>query len=772
LADLALPLLHYGLVDLTSGCGGRIIRIKSNSNAYLQLMDIIKTRWYPPIFAGVIVLLGLYVSSLYNYLLFHSIAEVFSIVIAFGIFVVAWNSRRFLDNAFFVYVGIAYLFVGGIDLVHTLAYPGMGVFPGYGTNLAAQLWIIARYIESLSLLIALLLIGLKLRSRFIFLGYSLVISFLLVSIFYWNIFPITFVEGIGLTPFKKISEYVISSILLGSVFVMFRKHREFDIRVLRLLVAAIIVTILSELSFTLYESPFGLPNLIGHFLKITSFYLIYKAIIETGLVRPYDLLFRNLKHSEEQYRDLYEEAPSAYFSIGADGGIRQANRSAVDLVGYRLDELIGRPVLDLYADTPNGKPKAKGVFQNFRAGREIHGEELEMCRADGSNIWISLSVRPLYDEEGRVVLSRFQAVDITDRKQAEERIRYQKELLENTLESLTHPFYVVNVNDHTIEIANSAARLGKPIGNQKCYTMTHGNSKPCSGLEHPCPLEEVKNTGKPSTVEHIHYNEYGTTTNVEVHGYPIFDKEGNVTRMITYSIDITERKKLDQLKDDFIGLVSHELRSPLTVITGAVNTVLTEGARLSPEETRQLITDAALEADLLSHLLSNLLELSRAQANRLLIHAEPVSVARIVQDTFEEIKRQASPHQFILDIPKKLPTVYADRLRLERILYNLIDNAMKYSPQGGEVRVSVKSEDERLVISVSDQGIGISLTDQAKLFGPFQRIEESKLEGVRGLGLGLLVCRRLVETHGGQIWVESEPGKGSTFFFTLPLSNS
>jgi len=234
--------------------------------------------------------------------------------------------------------------------------------------------------------------------------------------------------------------------------------------------------------------------------------------------------------------------------------------------------------------------------------------------------------------------------------------------------------------------------------------------------------------------------------------------------------DITERKKLDQLKDEFIGLVSHELRSPLTVIIGAVNTVLSEGARLSPEETHQLIQDAAWEAESLSHLIGNLLELSRVQADRLLLHAEAVSVTRVIQDTVEEIKRRFSAHQFILDIPKKLPTVYADQLRLGRILYNLIDNAIKYSPQGGEIRVSVEPEEEHLVIGVSDQGIGISLSDQAKLFGPFQRLEDSGLEGVNGAGLGLLVCRRLVEAHGGRIWVESEPGRGSTFFFTLPLS--
>jgi len=234
--------------------------------------------------------------------------------------------------------------------------------------------------------------------------------------------------------------------------------------------------------------------------------------------------------------------------------------------------------------------------------------------------------------------------------------------------------------------------------------------------------------------------------------------------------DITEHKKLDQLKDDFIGLVSHELRSPMTVITGAINTVLTEAERLSPEETRQLLRDAALEAELLSNLLGNLLELSRVQASRLVLHAEATNVSKIIQDAVDKIKRQSPVHQFVVDTPKKIPPLYADPLRLERILYNLLENAVKYSPQGGEIRVSVRRKKEHLIFGVSDQGIGISPADQAKLFAPFQRLEEFRPDGVRGVGLGLLVCRRLVEAHGGRIWVESELGQGSTFFFTMPLS--
>jgi len=236
--------------------------------------------------------------------------------------------------------------------------------------------------------------------------------------------------------------------------------------------------------------------------------------------------------------------------------------------------------------------------------------------------------------------------------------------------------------------------------------------------------------------------------------------------------DITERKKLDQLKDEFIGLVSHELRSPLTVITGAVNTVLIEGARLSPEETRQLLDDAAYEADSLSHLLGDLLELSRVQVNRLLLNTEPISVKKVIQDAIGTIERQSSAHQFIVDIPWKSPVVCADQLRLERILHNLLENAVKYSPEGSAIRVFVKPEEEHLVIGVSDQGIGISLADQTKLFRPFQRLEECRPDGASGAGLGLSVCRTLVEAHGGRIWVESEPTRGSTFFFTIPLAHT
>jgi len=252
---------------------------------------------------------------------------------------------------------------------------------------------------------------------------------------------------------------------------------------------------------------------------------------------------------------------------------------------------------------------------------------------------------------------------------------------------------------------------------------------------------------------------------------PLRNADGSLSKLVVFR-DITEHKRLDQLKDEFIGLVSHELRTPLTVIMGSLNTILTEGPRLSSTETHQLLQDATQETETLSHLLGNLLELSRAQAERLFLYTEPVSIPKVVQETVDKVKALSSAHQFVVELGKELSLVHADPLRLERILYNLLENAVKYSPRGGEIRVFAKPDRDYLVIGIADKGKGISLDDQAKLFGPFQRLEPPMLNGVKGAGLGLLVCRRLVEAHGGKIWVESKVGRGSTFFFTLPLAEA
>ncbi len=248
---------------------------------------------------------GLYITSRYNYLLYHSLAEIFSITIAGFIFIIAWNSKEYLKSGFFIFLGIAYLYVGGLDLLHTLAYQGMNVFQG-DTDYAPQLWIVARFIESLSILAAFIFLKVKKAMRLYLIKavYFIVVSLAVLSIFYLKIFPICLIEGKGLTPFKKISEYAICLILLVAIFLLFKFKDKFDKEIFRLLLWSFVFTIGSELAFTLYITSYGLANLIGHYFKIISYYLIYKAIIEIGIRKPYNLIFRELKRNEEMLEKL------------------------------------------------------------------------------------------------------------------------------------------------------------------------------------------------------------------------------------------------------------------------------------------------------------------------------------------------------------------------------------------------------------------------------------------------------------------------------------
>jgi PAS domain S-box-containing protein len=255
-------------------------------------------------------------------------------------------------------------------------------------------------------------------------------------------------------------------------------------------------------------------------------------------------------------------------------------------------------------------------------------------------------------------------------------------------------------------------------------------------------------------------------------GKVLFEGEGSdrkAVRQIGINHDITDRKKAEEIKDEFIGMVSHELKTPLTVVTGALNTAMTAG--VSPEAARELLLDAAWGAESMADIVDNLLELSRWQSNRLVLKQTPVDIGRIVMKMVDQSSQKSTAHRVVADVSASLPFVKADNTRIERILDNLIDNAIKYSPNGSDVVVSASEKDGHVQVSVSDQGIGISEADRDRLFQPFSRLDmDAPSSAIKGVGLGLVVCRRLVEAHGGRIWVESEPGKGSTFRFALPLN--
>jgi len=247
----------------------------------------------------VIVLIALYVLSRHGFLLFHSLVEIASVSVAFAIFLIVWNSRKFVQNGYMLFLGTAFLSVGVLDLIHTLAYEGMGVFPDHGVNLPTQLWIAARYLESLSFLVAPFFLRRRFNVTWVLLVYAILLCLVLLSIFFWDIFPACYSDVHGrLTSFKETSEFIIIGILLAALLVLFTNRRAFDSRVLKWICCSITLTMLSEFMFTRYTNPYEMTNAVGHLLKLVAFYFVYKALIEIGLREPYNLLYRGLKQRE------------------------------------------------------------------------------------------------------------------------------------------------------------------------------------------------------------------------------------------------------------------------------------------------------------------------------------------------------------------------------------------------------------------------------------------------------------------------------------------
>jgi PAS domain S-box-containing protein len=254
--------------------------------------------------------------------------------------------------------------------------------------------------------------------------------------------------------------------------------------------------------------------------------------------------------------------------------------------------------------------------------------------------------------------------------------------------------------------------------------------------------------------------------------FPISDAGGNSLGVGLLLRDITREKELDEMKSQLLSTVSHELRTPLASIKGFATTLLREDIEWDEESRREFLTIIDEESDRLTELISNLLDMSRIEAGTLRVEPEPTDLRPIVQETVVRFQLVTHHHQFDVHLPPIVPPVLADPRRTRQVLRNLVENAVKYSPEGGPVTISAQVETDHVQISVADQGIGIEPQRLQHIFERFYQVDSASTRRVGGSGLGLSICKAIVEAHLGSIWVESQPGQGSTFHFTLPLASS
>ncbi|MGB8647241.1 MAG: ATP-binding protein [Anaerolineae bacterium] len=231
-----------------------------------------------------------------------------------------------------------------------------------------------------------------------------------------------------------------------------------------------------------------------------------------------------------------------------------------------------------------------------------------------------------------------------------------------------------------------------------------------------------------------------------------------------------ELQQLDNLKSEFVSLVSHELRAPLTNISGSLQLLIEDEASGLSSNQREILTLANEQADRLTRLVKSILNVSRIEAGQMAFTPQAFDILDLIDRALSQWTNGDLTHRYRGPGVRNLPSVWADRDRVEEVLTNLIENAGKYSNEGTEIRIQAGLNEDRMVISVNDQGEGIASEELAKLFNKFQRVERGDARQTYGYGLGLYISRKYVEAMGGQLWAESEPGQGSIFSFSLPLA--
>ena len=371
-----------------------------------------------PYFLFALATFGLYASSLHSYLLFHSLIEVLCVVILLTIFVLGWNVREFLDNHYILFLGISFLSSASFELIHMFAYKGFGVFPDDNANLATQLWIVSRYVFSLSFLIAPAFITRRLNIGATMTVVAVLTAFLFAALFS-GVFPDCFIEGKGLTPFKIYSEYLIILIFFAALGLLIRKRTLFDSRILRMLIFSIVSAAAADIAFTQYLSVYGPANLVGHFFLFLSAVLIYRAIVVTGIKDPMAIIFRNLEQSKEQFRIIAETSVDLIFQLDGSGKVVFCS-PAIGQYGYSVAEVLGTDFRVYIA--PDDLELSASAFKRAIGGESIQGLKLGLLTAAGATIHAEINIAPLTVNGG---VAGIQAIsrDITARRIAEEKLQ-------------------------------------------------------------------------------------------------------------------------------------------------------------------------------------------------------------------------------------------------------------------------------------------------------------------------------------------------------------
>ena len=481
--------------------------------------------------------------------------------------------------------------------------------------------------------------------------------------------------------------------------------------------------------------------------------------------------------------EIVASSADSMLTTTREGLITSWNRAAVAHSGYSVEEVLGKPVAMLHP--PSARSDFKQLLTLLERGETVRNFELKLVKKSGEVADVSVTVTPLGQKRGYAITSR----DVTELKQAQTRYR----TLVEHLPMITYLDRPSAEEDGFWEASYVSPQIESMLG----YTPDEWSELQYSSIIHPDDRERVIEAHKTSYANLTDFDEEyrvlhkdGHTVWVRDAMSFIRDDDGNAEFAQGYTLDITKRKEyeqeldrllsreraqneklreLDRLKDEFVALVSHELRTPLTSIRGYLELVLDGQAGELTEDQAQFLGVVERNAERLQRLVGDLLFIAQVDAGRLALEFDRFDAATVAAEAVEAAEPVAADKEIELVLTgDETAELVGDRARLGQLLDNLVSNALKFTPQGGRVEVSVASVEGNVSLAVSDTGMGIPADEQERLFQRFFRTAAATSQAIPGTGLGLAISKAIVDAHDGSIELDSGEGRGTTFRISLP----
>jgi PAS domain S-box-containing protein len=499
-------------------------------------------------------------------------------------------------------------------------------------------------------------------------------------------------------------------------------------------------------------------------------------------VSDLDEVAQELTRTQRLHAGLIDAIDGIVWEADANFRFTFVSKQAERLVGYPLQQWMQEP--DFWVKHLHPEDRAWAPAFCTRATQECRPHEFEyrMIAANGRTVWLR-DIVTVVSEEGIPRRLRGIMVDVTEERRAREKLEHTVSLLCATLDSTADGVIVVD-RHRRITASNRRFhelwRVPPELVDTSDWEKVFAHVR--SQVQHPEPFTaRIQELYADPEQEGVDLVELRDGRIIERYSRPQRLGGATVGRVWSYR-DVTverraqaERERLlreaqeaIRVRDDFLSIASHELKTPLTPLKLHLQVLKQRVAAGRPISTPQ-VEKALAQVARLSGLINDLLDTSRIQAGRLELRHEPVSLRELTREVLADLRPVSAEHALEYEEPDEPLVIEGDRGRLAQVLVNLLENALKYSPTGGSIRVRVERDGARALVSVSDSGIGIPPDQKAHLFERFFRARNAPISGFGGLGLGLYICRDIIEHHGGSIWVESEVGCGSTFRFTLPV---